>query len=58
MHMSDVDRRCFFEHMGHSEAVSRQNYQCPAGMRELKVMGRLLGDLDGKGSVVTTEVIV
>ena len=46
MHMSREDRECFFKHMGHSEAVSRDNYQCPPGMEEIRVMGRVLVDID------------
>ena len=32
--------------MGHSESISVEDYQCPAGVRELEVMGKMLGHLD------------
>ena len=45
-HMSLADRECFFAHMGHSETVSKENFQCPAAVREIAVMGNMLGNLD------------
>lgn len=44
--MSANDREIFFSHLGHEESINRQNYQCPHGLRELKVMGRILESLD------------
>ena len=44
--MSSEDKECFFKHMGHAEAINRDNYQCPAGVQEIRVMGRMLAHLD------------
>ena len=46
MHMSSEDKECFFKHMGNAEAINRDNYQCPAGVQEIRVMGRMLAHLD------------
>ena len=34
--------------MGHSEAMSKDNYQCPASVKELllNIMGKMLGHMD------------
>ncbi|KAJ8321248.1 hypothetical protein KUTeg_001199 [Tegillarca granosa] len=45
--MSDKDRRIFFEHLGHSEKVNKENYQCPPGVNEVRVMGKFLNSLEG-----------
>ena len=41
-----TDKELFFDHMGHSEAMSKDNYQCPAGVKELNTMGKMLGHMD------------
>ena len=46
MHMSSQDRECFFKHMGHSEEISHDNYQFSAGIQEIRLMGRMLENLD------------
>ena len=43
MHMTDENKQMFFDHMGHSEAMSKDNYQCPAGVKEINIMGKMLG---------------
>ncbi len=45
--MCEKDRRIFFSHLGHSEAINRDNYQCPPGLNEIEVMGRFLTSLEG-----------
>ena len=32
--------------MGYTEAMSKDNYQCPAGVKELNIMGKMLGHMD------------
>jgi len=44
--MSEHDRRIFFDHMGHEENINKENYQCPPGVRTVKVMGAFLRNLD------------
>jgi hypothetical protein len=44
--MSDNDRRIFFDHMGHEENINKENYQCPPGVRTVKVMGAFLRNLE------------
>ena len=46
--MSDNDRRIFYDHLGHHVNINRQNYQCPPGVSEIRVMGALLSALDGE----------
>lgn len=45
--MSEIDRRIFFDHMGHEEMINKENYQCPPGVRTVKVMGKFLRNLEG-----------
>ena len=45
--MNEMDRKVFFDHMGHAEAINKENYQCPPGLQTLKVMGSVLQTLDG-----------
>ena len=40
--MSPGDRKVFLDHMGHEEAISQENYQCPP----VRVIGKLLQDVD------------
>ena len=50
-HMSIFDRECFFADTGHSETVSKENYQtdyhnkCPAAVTEMEVTGHMLEHL-------------
>ena len=53
--MSESDRRVFFSHLVHDELINKENYQCPAGIREIKVMGKFLNDLDGKRFYTDTQ---
>ena len=46
MHMMDANKQLFFDQMGYSEAMSKDNYQCPAGVKELNIMGKMLGHMD------------
>ena len=51
--MSAGDRDIFLRHMGHEEGINRDNYQCPAGMREVKVMGKLLTEMNSNSKIDT-----
>ena len=46
-HMSAANKECFFAHMGHSEDTSKANYQCPAAVQEIRIMGEMLAHMDG-----------
>lgn len=46
--MSDADRRIFMDHLGHKEEINKENYQCPPGMKEIRVMGKFLETADSK----------
>jgi len=46
--MSNADKRIFLDHLGHDEEINKDNYQCPPGIREIKVMGKFLNSVDGK----------
>jgi hypothetical protein len=43
--MSPEDEKVFMDHMGHSAAINKDNYQCPQGLKEVKVMGKFLFDV-------------
>lgn len=44
--MDPKDRPVFLEHMGHEDRINRENYLCPIGIKEVKVMGRMLHSID------------
>lgn len=46
LHMSDIDRQAFYRHMGHSEEINRNVYQCPLGTQEITRVGKFLDELD------------
>ena len=46
LHMSDTDKEVFMNHIGHSEKVDVQNYQCPPAIRDVNVMGKVLSHID------------
>lgn len=43
--MTPADAKIFFQHVSHSEDISRENYRCPPGIKETLVMGPLLNDI-------------
>lgn len=43
--MAAADREIYLQHMSHSDNVSKENYRCPPGKRELEVMAPLLEDI-------------
>ncbi|XP_060582162.1 uncharacterized protein LOC132738621 isoform X2 [Ruditapes philippinarum] len=50
--MSVADQKIFLEHMGHEKDINKDNYQCPQGIRTVKVMGKMLKSID-KGDICT-----
>lgn len=46
LHMLPQNQEIFLDHMGHEKEINKDNYQCPAGIRTLRVMGRMLTDAD------------
>ena len=42
----EEDRKLFFEHMGHSEAINRNVYQSPPALKEVTVVGKFFDWLD------------
>lgn len=46
--MSLNDQKVFLDHMGHEAHINKDNYQCPIGIKEVRVMGRMLEEIDGK----------
>lgn len=40
------DRDLFYKHMGHSETINENIYQCPPAVREITHVGRVLGQMD------------
>ena len=43
--MTPSDAKIFFQHISHTEDISRENYRCPPGAREMTVMGPVLQDI-------------
>ena len=37
--MKSADRKTLMDHMGHAERINEDNYQCPPGLKEVRVMG-------------------
>ena len=48
LEMTPSERETFLKHMGHAQAINEDNYQCPAGIREVRVMGPLLSKVAGE----------
>ena len=44
--MKPEDRKIFLEHMGHNEITNKENYACPPGVEEVRVMSRVLNCID------------
>ena len=43
---SPCDQQVFLDHMGHAAGINKDNFQCLAGLREIKVMGKMLDHVD------------
>jgi len=51
--VSEQQKKAFFRHMGHSQQIDEQVYQCPTAVAEVCLVGRYLdsldnGEMDGK----------
>ena len=54
--MSTNEQQVFLDHMGHELAINRDNYQCPQALQAVRVMGKLLDNLDeGNYSDILTQ---
>lgn len=47
MDMSAENQKIFLDHMGHELRINQENYQCPQGLREVSVMGKMLSNIEG-----------
>jgi len=54
--MFENDRKVFLEHMGHESSINKDVYQCPIGLKEVRVMGQLLSDID-KGRTILCLIL-
>jgi hypothetical protein len=46
LEMSPADEEIFMDHMGHDKPINKANYQCPQGLKEVHVMGKLLQSIN------------
>lgn len=46
MDVPEADRQAFYRHMGHSEEINRNVYQCPLATQEITTVGKFLDELD------------
>jgi integrase len=45
--VSASDREMFYKHLGHSQSMNENVYQCPPAMRTITTVGRFLNTLEG-----------
>ena len=45
LEMSKNDEEIFMDHMGHDKSINKENYQCPQGIKEVCVMGKLMQNI-------------
>lgn len=48
MELPEEQRNVFIRHMGHSEAVNRNVYQCPMAVKEVTRVGQFLASIDNR----------
>ena len=46
MDISRNDREYIYKHLGHSEQINKNVYQCPMAVKEITVVGKKLLDID------------
>ncbi|XP_062606599.1 uncharacterized protein LOC134268369 isoform X2 [Saccostrea cucullata] len=46
LNVDPSDREIFYKHMGHSEKINENIYQCPPALREITHVGRVLQQVD------------
>ena len=44
--MNHGDQKIVHDHMGHDANINKENYQCPAGVNEIRVMGQYLTSIN------------
>ena len=49
LELPEADRKHFYMHMGHSEAMNANVYQCPMAVAAITKVGKHLMDLDTSG---------
>ncbi|XP_069108879.1 uncharacterized protein [Argopecten irradians] len=47
------ERQLFYQHMGHSEQMNKNVYQCPLAVQEVTKVGKFLSNLDANGMNAT-----
>ncbi|XP_035827140.1 uncharacterized protein LOC101860428 isoform X2 [Aplysia californica] len=55
LELPEEQRDIFYRHMGHSETINKNVYQCPLAVREVTQVGKFLINNDGRGSLVQTN---
>jgi hypothetical protein len=51
----EIERKAFYRHMGHSQAINEAVYQCPPSVLEITKVGRYLTNLDSGNIVASTS---
>lgn len=46
MELPEDQRSSFYDHMGHSESMNKDRYQCPPAVQELTRVGKVLHTID------------
>ena len=46
MELPEDQRSSFYDHMGHSESMNKDRYQCPPAVQELTRVGKVLHSID------------
>ena len=58
LELPEQDRRYFYQHMGHSEEINKNVYQCPAALAEVTKIGSFLEWLDNGQTTRGTKNII
>ncbi|GFR97225.1 histone-lysine N-methyltransferase SETD8-A [Elysia marginata] len=53
--LPDEQRQIFYSHMGHSETINKNVYQCPLAVREVTQVGKFLLNNDNNGYLTNAE---
>ena len=56
MEMPEADRAFIYKHLGYSEEINKNVYQCPPAVRELTKVGSYLSNLDQNESLTSKEM--
>jgi len=55
--LTTAQRDAFYDHMGHSENMNKQRYQCPPALREITKVGKFFMDID-KGKTYLIKYLI